>query len=309
MNKKYVFTGETKQIDYLLRTVTLHRIKAVVSFGIIKAGELGGWIEKEENLSHKGDAWVSGNAQVSGHAEIYANARIWDNAKIWGNAEVGGTAKITGTAKIFGNATVNGDAWICDNAEVFSTNHVLVIGAIGWDNDSATFYRDKKNEISVKCGNFFEGKIDKFIKKTSETYGNSRHGLVCQAAQELAKLQIDIKQKNKIEKWIDDAFENYIPEEINVINFELREYDDNYWSIEMIRKNNLEEDSDYAYDKVFKKEFRSWMQKATWEEILDEVITKTTKYINNGRFSEKVKSYEEIGVGFIDGDLTIVYKK
>ena len=50
--KKYEFTGETKQ--WLGRT--LHRIRAVADFKLaggikVKAGELGGWIEEEENLS------------------------------------------------------------------------------------------------------------------------------------------------------------------------------------------------------------------------------------------------------------------
>ena len=56
--KKYEFTGEVK--TWLGRT--LHQIRAVVSFGETNAGEVGGWIEKEENLSHDGNAWVYGNA-------------------------------------------------------------------------------------------------------------------------------------------------------------------------------------------------------------------------------------------------------
>ena len=68
--KKYKFTGETKQVDLLFRTATLHRIKAVAEFGIVKVGDLGGWIEKEENLSHEGKAWVCGNAEVWGDAKI-----------------------------------------------------------------------------------------------------------------------------------------------------------------------------------------------------------------------------------------------
>ena len=45
---------------------TLFRIEAtrdIEKFGV-KKGELGGYVESEENLS--GDAWVSGNAQVYG---------------------------------------------------------------------------------------------------------------------------------------------------------------------------------------------------------------------------------------------------
>ena len=122
--KKYEFTGETKEIRLLFRTATLHRIRATVAFGIVEVGDLGGWIEKEENLSHEGKAWVWGNAEVCGDAKVWGNAEVWGNAKVWGNAEV------------------------------FSASHVLVIGAIGSRNDFTTFYRDKDNEITVKCGCF-----------------------------------------------------------------------------------------------------------------------------------------------------------
>ena len=43
--KKYKFTGETKE-EY---GVKFQRIEAVVDFANIKAGGVGGWVEKEEN--------------------------------------------------------------------------------------------------------------------------------------------------------------------------------------------------------------------------------------------------------------------
>ena len=159
--KKYEFTGETKEIRLLFRTATLHRIRATVAFGIVEVGDLGGWIEKEENLSHEGKAWV------------------------WGNAEVCGDAKVCGDAEVWGNAKV------CGDAEVFSASHVLVIGAIGSRNDFTTFYRDKDNEITVKCGCFL-GKIDRFLEKVTQTHGDSKYALVYRAAVEVAKLQIDL---------------------------------------------------------------------------------------------------------------------
>ena len=165
--KKYEFTGETKEIRLLFRTATLHRIRATVAFGIVEVGDLGGWIEKEENLSHEGKAWVCGDAEV------------------WGNA------KVCGDAKVWGNAKVCGDAKVWGNAEVFSASHVLVIGAIGSRNDFTTFYRDKDNEITVKCGCFL-GKIDRFLEKVTQTHGDSKYALVYRAAVEVAKLQIDL---------------------------------------------------------------------------------------------------------------------
>ena len=68
--QKYKLTEET--ISYMGKT--LYRIEAVRDFGDVKAGDRGGYIEKEDNLSHSGDCWVSGDAQVSGNAEIGSDA-------------------------------------------------------------------------------------------------------------------------------------------------------------------------------------------------------------------------------------------
>ena len=193
--KKYKFTGETKTIYLPFGTVTLHRIKAVVEFGLVKVGDLGGWIEKEENLSHEENAWVYGDAEVCGNAKVYGNAKVCGNAKVYGDAEVYGDAKVYGDAEVRGNAKVYGNAEVYDNAKVFSADHVLVMGAIGSRNDFATFFRNKDNEITVKCGCFL-GKIDKFLEKVTQTHKDTKHALVYRAAVEVAKLQIDLTEKS-----------------------------------------------------------------------------------------------------------------
>ncbi|MFK5131483.1 hypothetical protein ACI3P7_14250, partial [Glaesserella parasuis] len=45
---------------------TLYRIKALITFGLVGAGQLGGYIETEKNLDHSGNAWVYDNARVYG---------------------------------------------------------------------------------------------------------------------------------------------------------------------------------------------------------------------------------------------------
>lgn len=74
--RKYDFTGEkiffTDIRDF--SNHTMHRIRAVRDFGDVRAGDLGGWIEKEENLSHDGEAWVGGEAQVTGAALLNKEA-------------------------------------------------------------------------------------------------------------------------------------------------------------------------------------------------------------------------------------------
>ncbi len=71
--KKFKLTSEFI-VD--ISGVKLFRIKALIEFGNVKAGDLGGYIEKEENLSHMGDAWVSDDARISGNAQVFGDARV-----------------------------------------------------------------------------------------------------------------------------------------------------------------------------------------------------------------------------------------
>ncbi len=68
MSKKYELV---KEYTIQVGDKELYRIKAVKSFGIVCKGELGGYIEKEDNLSHEGLCWIAGNARVYGDARVY----------------------------------------------------------------------------------------------------------------------------------------------------------------------------------------------------------------------------------------------
>ena len=63
---KFSLTKNTKN----LFGIPLYQIKAEMSFGNISKGDLGGYIEKKENLSEEGNAWVYGNAWVSGKLSL-----------------------------------------------------------------------------------------------------------------------------------------------------------------------------------------------------------------------------------------------
>jgi carbonic anhydrase/acetyltransferase-like protein (isoleucine patch superfamily) len=133
--KKFELTAE-KKINWFGRE--LYRIRALISFKTImgeevKAGDLGGYVESEKNLSHNEKAWLSGDAKVWGNAEVCGDAKVWGNAevcgdaKVWGNAEVWGDAEVSDNAEVWGNAKVWGDAKVWGNAEVWGDAKV-------WDN-------------------------------------------------------------------------------------------------------------------------------------------------------------------------------
>jgi hypothetical protein len=68
----------------------------------IKAGDIGGIISSENNLSQDGNAWVYGDAQVYGNARVYGDARVSGNAQVSGNARVYGDAQVYGNARVYG---------------------------------------------------------------------------------------------------------------------------------------------------------------------------------------------------------------
>ena len=121
MDRKYELLKDN-YINYCGKT--LYRIKALRDFSNVKAGDVGGYVQSEDNLSHKGDCWVYDNVKVFNSAKIHDNAKVRGNAQIYGDAEVFGSARIHGNAKIydeagiFDNATVFENARVCNNARI-----------------------------------------------------------------------------------------------------------------------------------------------------------------------------------------------
>lgn len=136
-NKKFEFTGETM---ILADGREVRRIQALQKLDlarkIVMPGDKGGWLEKEDNLSHENRAWVDddavvygdarivgpaqiiGCAQISGHARISGDARIIGDAKIGGRAQISGCARISGHARISDDALISGDAQISGDARI-----------------------------------------------------------------------------------------------------------------------------------------------------------------------------------------------
>ena len=144
--------GETKKFELTSEFIInesgtkLFRIKALKSFAEVEEGDLGGYVEKEENLDQCGNAWVSGNARVSGNAEVSGNALVICNARVSGNALV------------IGNALVSGNA------------DYTTIRGFGTCFRNTTFFRCKDGCVRVVCGCFY-GTIDEFreqVKRTRE---------------------------------------------------------------------------------------------------------------------------------------------
>ena len=173
--------------------VKLFQIKAVRSFALVSEGELGGYVEKEENLDHDGDAWVSGDALVYGNAEVSGDARVsgdaWvsGDARVYGNAEVSGDAWVYGNARVYGNAEVYGDAEVSGDARVSGNADYLLFKGFGSANRVTTAFRTKYGGVAVNCGCFY-GTLAEFADKVSEVHGDTLYGCEYRAVIEAIKI-------------------------------------------------------------------------------------------------------------------------
>ena len=192
--KKFELTSEF--ITNIFGT-KLFRIKALCEFGNVKAGELGGFLEKEENLSNDGDAWVYGNASVSGDARVSGDAWVYGNARVSGNASVSGDARVSGNARVYGDAEVSGDASVSGNARVsgdaevsgnarvygnaevsgdawvYGNTDYATAKGFGSEYRNTTFFRGKDGDIKVVCGCFY-GNLEEFRTKVKETHKDTK---------------------------------------------------------------------------------------------------------------------------------------
>lgn len=135
--KKYELTGEF--IEHWSGK-KLYRIRALVSFGVVVAGQLGGFVESEKNL----DQSLSGNAWVSGDARVYGDA--------W----------------VYGNAWVYGDARVRSHAVISERKMIFLASNVGSENGTLTVFNGKDGLIVTRgC---FTGAVDEFLAKSAEVH-------------------------------------------------------------------------------------------------------------------------------------------
>lgn len=199
---KYELTEETK--EYLGTTV--YRIRALTDFADVKAGDLGGWIENEKNLSQYNNAWVYDNAVVKGCAEVLGNAIICNNAEVQGraivcdcavvfdNAFICQNAVVKSNAEVRGNACVGGNAVIGENAEISELGDVVYVSDICSRAVTITIYRGKENKILVNRG-WFEGTLEEFSDMVKATHGDNIYAKEYASVIELAKVHFKAQEE------------------------------------------------------------------------------------------------------------------
>lgn len=112
------------------------------------------------------------------------------------------------------------------------------------------------------------------------------------------------------EKWLDSIFTSKLDSTVIALNFNIYETANSY-DIELIGSDEFdEEDEDWACNTVFSSNTMFEIENNTfsnWESALEFISGLIKEYLNNGNNSNYIKSFKGIGVGFIDGDIYILY--
>ena len=125
-NKKYEITDIVHEKYFFL-----HRIRALRDIGpTVKAGDLGGFVEHERNLSFEpgDDAWIFGDAIAANAACVESGSILQDRATVCGSAVVQDRSVLSGYARVEDHASVV-DALVGDRARVAGGG--IVIGYSG----------------------------------------------------------------------------------------------------------------------------------------------------------------------------------
>ncbi len=105
MNEKYEITDIAHK-----KYPFLHRIRALRDIGEqVKAGDLGGFVESEGNLSFEAgdEAWIFDDAICAGDGYVDKNSRLYGYAIVCGNGYVSQNSAMSAHAR------VEDDAYIC----------------------------------------------------------------------------------------------------------------------------------------------------------------------------------------------------
>ena len=133
MNSKYEITNIPHE-----KYPFLHRIRALRDIGHdVKAGDLGGFVESESNLSFEdGDeAWIYDNANACERSYVNKHSQLRDSAVIRNTAYISEGARLSGESKAEDDSYVRGGqlaekARVCGNAMIKTLPDTLGIPVI-----------------------------------------------------------------------------------------------------------------------------------------------------------------------------------
>ena len=154
----------------------IYRIRALKDFNNVKAGDIGGWVCSENNLSQEGDCWIYNEAKCLDEARMFNNARMYDTSSMFDNARMYHYARMYDNTMMYDNARMYDNAVMCDNSIMFGNsmmfdNTIMFNNSLMFDNskmygnarmrDNAKMY----DKVILDKDKLLYGSINKSYKK------------------------------------------------------------------------------------------------------------------------------------------------
>lgn len=141
---------------------------------------------------------------------------------------------------------------------------------------------------------------------------DAAHAISC-----LAKLALRISRNTRSREedgffgWLDAVLAGGLPAGIKAINFNLYDDGGGKWSVELVGTSAFDESSsDWACREVYATRTNPYVltKDGDWKAIEALFASLLQKYLAGGKYSDVLKQYSAVGMGFVDGDLHILYK-
>lgn len=142
---------------------------------------------------------------------------------------------------------------------------------------------------------------------------DAAHAISC-----LAKIALRISRNTRSREedsffgWLDAVLAGGLPVGIKAINFNLYDDGGGKWSVELVGTSTFDESSsDWACREVYATRDTPFvlMKESDWKTVESLFVSLLEKYLDGGKYASALKKYRAVGVGFVDGDLHILYKK
>ena len=131
---------------------------------------------------------------------------------------------------------------------------------------------------------------------------------------EMATQNKENSVNQQISNWIDTILKTDMPDNVVAVCFNLYEEGGGEWSMELVGSDRFDlEDEDWPCYEITnfnsRKNPYKWEMEYSWEEALAYMVKELRKYLENGKYAELIKSRTGVGVGFVDGNIEILYSK
>ena len=123
MKKYEILMDEENTIEW--NGHILHRIKALKDFRNVRKGDIGGYVQKEKNLSQEGNCWIYDNAKAMDSSRIYDNSEMHDNSVMhensimFDNSEIHDSSIMHDNCRMYNDSRMYGDGELNNKAKLY----------------------------------------------------------------------------------------------------------------------------------------------------------------------------------------------